>query len=496
METQLILDSIDKYDYVESNHILDNLFSKFEKFHFDDFLYFENPLTDKYSKMHKLFKDIDSEVYSKRHLDKDSKEYMEFWVGIFKSGFYYFEKGIFNRDLVSFILFFRTNLFLKVDIDYLIKNSCYNSQFNSLLWNLAFELGKMDMSKMDLEIPENKHNLEIWKSIFSSQNLELLNGTYGSINLKEITDLTKAPSFFISDLILKLVSFLKKYDFALFERTILKLDNMLSTTLFVKSCSFEDIENIYTENVVTNGLLLFCFLKKILDGEYDDIKKYVVIVNRILIQIFNSNKKLFFKLMSIFNTNLLFNEAMGSFICDLSKHDIQLIVDEFPIGWFSQKKDYRRKILESINSESENYIFLLILLYEKRRCYLSNCLINDKISLILNNTLTDLCSCDLNYYLKLFDDEEIIPKLIEILNFIKFLDSEWCYSKVDYKNKFYVYYSDLLILSFAYKYRNLNDGEIMDLFKDVMYDDFIKEIIHDDDIGSLKTIEENLFGIS
>lgn len=181
METQLILDSIDKYDYVESNHILDNLFSKFEKFHFDDFLYFENPLTDKYSKMHKLFKDIDSEVYSKRHLDKDSKEYMEFWVGIFKSGFYYFEKGIFNRDLVSFILFFRTNLFLKVDIDYLIKNSCYNSQFNSLLWNLAFELGKMDMSKMDLEIPENKHNLEIWKSIFSSQNLELLNGTYGSI---------------------------------------------------------------------------------------------------------------------------------------------------------------------------------------------------------------------------------------------------------------------------------------------------------------------------
>ena len=67
---------------------------------------------------------------------------------------------------------------------------------------------------------------------------------------------------------------------------------------------------------------------------------------------------------------------------------------------------------------------------------------------------------------------------------------------MDYKNKFYVYYSDLLILSFAYKYKNLNDGEVKDLFKDVMYDDFIKEIIHDDDIGSLKTIEENLFGIS
>ena len=238
METQLILDSIDKYDYVESNSILDNLFSKFEKFHFEDFLYFENPLTDKYFEMHKLFEEIDSEVYSKRHLNKDSKEYIEFWIGIFKSGFYYFEKGIFNRDLVSFILFFRINLFLKVDFDYLIKNSCYNSQFNSLLWNLAFELGKIDMSKMDLEIPKNKRNMEIWKSIFSSQNLELLNDTYGSINLVEITDLTRSPSFFISNLILKLVSFLKKYDFALFERTILKLDNMLSTNLFVKSCSF------------------------------------------------------------------------------------------------------------------------------------------------------------------------------------------------------------------------------------------------------------------
>lgn len=105
MENQLTLEEIKEYNYVDSNTVLDGLLSKLKEFDFDDFLYLRHPFTDKFFKLSGLFDKLDRELYSRKYLDKDSREYKEFRVSIFKSSFSYFENGVKNVDLVSFYYF-------------------------------------------------------------------------------------------------------------------------------------------------------------------------------------------------------------------------------------------------------------------------------------------------------------------------------------------------------------------------------------------------------
>ena len=76
---------------------------------------------------------------------------------------------------------------------------------------------------------------------------------------------------------------------------------------------------------------------------------------------------------------------------------------------------------------------------------------------------------------------------------MKDIQSEWFYSHVHCANTFYVYYSDLLILSIVYNFKNLENHEIRDLSKEVIKNDFIEDLMYEDDIDSLKTIEHNIF---
>lgn len=493
MENQLTLEEIKEYNYVDSNTVLDGLLSKLKEFDFDDFLYLRHPFTDKFFKLSGLFDKLDRELYSRKYLDKDSREYKEFRVSIFKSSFSYFENGVKNVDLVSFLLFFRVNSFLNIDIDCLVKNSSYASKFNNLLWNLAFEMGKINILIMDLDsCNHHKNSAKKWEVVFASKDLESLNSMFKLINLEEVPDLTNSPDLISSYLSLELISFLKEHDYSLFIRTILELDDFLAIILFVKLCTFEDIECIYKNNEIRNELLMFCFIKKILDEKYDIVKDYSYLVKDILIQIFHSNRKLFNNLINLYHDKELFNEAIGLFICDLSKDDIQTIIEQLPINWFYQNKDYRRKILEICNQDSKNYTFLLNQLHEKRRTYLKE-LLNDDTALILKSALTDLCSCDLYYYIEFFNDEQIIIKITETLNLMKDIYSEWFYSDVHCTNTFYVYYSDLLILSIVYNFKNLENYEIRDLSKEVIKNEFIEDLMYEKDIESLKTIEHNIF---
>lgn len=494
MEKQLTLEEIKEYNYVGSNTVLDGLLSKLTEFDFDDFLYLRHPFTDKFFKLSGLFNKLEREMYSKKYLDKDSKEYVEFRVSIFKSSFPYFENGVKNVDLGSFLLFFKINSFLNMDIGYLVKNCSYASKFNNLLWNLAFEMGKINIFMMDLDTcNHHKNSIKKWEVVFASKDLESLNSLFKLINLEYVSDLTNSPDLISSHLFLELISFLKEYDYSLFIKTILELDDFLAIVLFVKLCTFEDIECICKNNEIRNELLMFCFIKKILDEKYDIVKEYSYLVKDILVKIFYSNKKSFNNLLDLFQNKMLFNEAVGLFICDLNKEEIQTIISQLPINWFYQDNDYRRKILESCNTDSKKYNYLLNKLHEKRRDYLKELLKNDGNALILKSALTDLCSCDLYYYIHFFNDEQIIIKITETLNLIKDIYSEWFYSDVHCTNMFYVYYSDLLILSIIYNFKNLENDKIRDLSKEVIKNEFIEVLMYEKDVYSLKTIEHNIF---
>lgn len=108
MATKIIIDKINEFQHVKSNKNLDKIFLELSEFDFEDFFYFEYPFTEKYFKVEKYFDEIDKELYD-NDLDKESDEYLEFTISVFKSAFPYFEKGIEDIDLVSFLIFFRAN---------------------------------------------------------------------------------------------------------------------------------------------------------------------------------------------------------------------------------------------------------------------------------------------------------------------------------------------------------------------------------------------------
>lgn len=492
MATRELIENVKKYPQIKSNKNLDALFLELSEFNFEDFFYFEYPFTEKYFKVAKHLDEIDKELYN-NDLDKESEEYLEFTISVFKSTFPYFEKGIFDIDLVSFLIFFRVNFFLKIDINYLIENYCYKSHFDNLLWNLAFELEKINIFIMDLD--SYNRSDEFIKKIklnLAREDMDALNSTFKLINLQKIVDLTKPPRLIFSSILLELVSFLKQQDLNLFIRSMLNLDNLLSIILFVKVCSFDEIERIYQNNEINSEGLLYCFLKKIFDEKYEDIMKYNDLVKDILLQLFNSNEKLFIKIILIFHDKLILNESLGSFICDLDTKNIKQIVNKLPINWFSQTNNYRRKLLESCNQDSKHFHLLLKLLFEKRHTYLNDKLQDDAEYFNLGNTLTDLCSCDLVYYLEFYNDNQIIEKIISILDSLRFLDSEWFYNYTDYKKHFHVYYADLLILSHIYNYKNLKSNDVKNLFENHITIDFLKKLLYKEDLESANIIKENL----
>lgn len=78
---------------------------------------------------------------------------------------------------------------------------------------------------------------------------------------------------------------------------------------------------------------------------------------------------------------------------------------------------------------------------------------------------------------------------------LKNLDSEWSYNITQHKNKFFVYYSKLLIFSIIYEFNKLEDDEIKELY-DEFYEKYVlfKKFIDNNKENFLDRFEENLSG--
>lgn len=486
MEILELIENIGKYPNIDSDEKLDNLLKQLSECEIEDFFYYEFSVNEKYTCISNYFYSIDN-IISIHNLNSESEEYL---ISILKSIIPYFKEGIKNSDIVKFLIFYHCSIYIKIDIKLLVNKYNLNIEFDRLLEKIAKIFKTIKIKPLNSLNDNNNYFLKETKIDFNMNNMAHINSQFRLINLEKHNYLINAKTISFSNLIYHFILFFKNENFKLFKETIIELDCLLMIQLFVKVCSLEEISKIYDSQLITNECLHFCLLKKILDKDYQKTLKYVELAGNILLQIFYSNKNFFKNLIPIFQFRELLYECMGLIINKLESNEIEFLIETLPINPFSQK-NHVKKMLISLDNTKDSYLETLQLVFNKRNKYLTEQLTNRENSITLDQSLTNCCDFTLTYYLDVYDDELLLKLIKNILTTIKFINSEWFYDFRNYSNQLTVYYSNLFILSFAYKYKKLNDNAIQSLFKETILNNFFRNEFDELLNGTISQMSEN-----
>lgn len=472
---------------IELNKDLNYLFHELLKFSTHEWIYFKFPFNNKSLRIEPILDKIDKIIHENNNSESINKE--KFQLSVYKTILPFFKYSMNYTDIGSFLIFFHVNLhFLKLDISELLKIHDLNEQFKDFSKSLADFFKSLNVPTWNIK---NNKSFEFYSKIIETINNWMKTDTsiLKLINMDKTTYFTINSKLVFTNEIFSLILFFKNLDFDLFTETMMESTNLFSSILFIKSCSIEELLIILQNNTINNEFIIFSSLKKILDEEYNQMSENKNLVKNILSHVFKQNNELFKKLIQIFDRNMLFNESIGLLIKEDAEIDLDFIINQFEISYFSQENDYRRKILENYNRDEDRYFELLKICFVKRREHLDNLLNNDETCIFLNYALTNLSNFILLYYLDCIDKTKLLNEINKTLKSIKYLNSEWFESITSYRNQFYVHYSDLLILSFAYHYEDIHDNKTSELFKELVLDRTFEKMLYESDYTSLSTIK-------
>lgn len=478
-------------DEIELNKDLNYLFHELLKFSTEEWVYFEFPFNTQSLRIESILDKIDKIIYENNNSESINNE--EFQLIVYKTILPFFKYSMNYTDIGSFLIFYHINLhFLKLDISELLKIHNLNEQFKDFSNSLADFFKSLSIPILDIK---NNRSFEFYSKIIETININETKSDISLlrlINMDETTYFTINSKLVLTNEIFSLILFFKNLDFDLFVKTMMESTNLFSSILFIKSCSIEELLMILQNNTINNEFIVFSSLKKSLDKEYDKMSENKNLVKNILSHVYKQDNELFKKLIQIFDRNVLFNESVGLLIKEDVEIDIEFIINQFEISYFSQENDYRRKLLENYNRDEDRYFELLKICFVKHREHLDNLLNNDKRCIFLNYALTNLSNFILLYYLDCMDKTKLLAEINKTLKSIKYLNSEWFESITSYRNKFYVHYSNLLILSCAYHYNEMHDNETSELFEELVLDRIFEKMLYESDYDSLSTIKKVL----
>ncbi|WP_296858392.1 hypothetical protein [uncultured Methanobrevibacter sp.] len=473
---------------IESDKELNYLFHELLKFSIKEWIYFKFPFNNKSLRIESILDKIDKIIYDNNNSKSINNE--KFQLNVYKTILPFFKYSVNYADICSFLIFYHVNLhFLKLDISELLTIHNLNEQFKDFSKILADFFKSLNVPTQDIK---NNKSFEFYSKIIETINInETKSDTYllRLINMEETNYFTINSKLVFTNEIFTLILFFKNLDFDLFVETMMESINLFSSILFIKSCSIEELLMILQKNTINNEFIVFPSLKKILDEEYDKMLKNKNLVKNILSHTYKQDDELFKKLIQIFDRNELFNESIGLLIKEDDEIDIEFIINQFEISYFSQENDYRRKLLENYNRDEDRYYELLKICFVKREKHLDN-LLNNNSHIFLNYALTNLSNFILLYYLDCMDKNKLLNEINKTLKSIKYLNSDWFKSITSYRNKFYVHYSNLLILSCAYYYNKMHDNKTSELFKELLLDKTFEKMLYESDYASLSTIKK------
>ena len=475
-----IINNLENFNHISSHDELDLIIEELSKVSFEDFIYIEyvgnRESLDIRELLRKLINKID-DVFKENSIEKK--------VAIIKSLVPIFQKGLDEINLSSFFIFLHANSRIDLPINELINKYDLNDEFNEILINIFEILNNIKIHVADkaLSMYFDKLNALNWE--------ETLITSLRQIDFEKYNPLIKNNKFILPNHFYQIIDVLQKYNLELFEK-LLTSDNVFSLVLIIKCMSFNQINSFFINHDDIKEKTLLCFLMKFLRSSSEDIENYRDIVVEMSIQLYHLNKTLFNGLMNIFMYDEFFNEVMGVMFCKLSKEDLNILIESIPLNDNVEWIDVRTKMLNEC-SECENSEYIFELIYNKWDNHLLNSI--NKKNKGLDILCTDFCNFIIAYYFHKYDDDKLLNSMKELFVKLKNLDSEWSYNILHHRNKFFVYYSKLFILSVIYEFNNGDDDEIRMCYNE-FYEEYVlfKKFLSATEENFLNRFEENLFG--
>lgn len=417
--------------------------------------------------IHNEIRDIVTQTISFNQKSEDDK--IENVAQIIFSAKEYFSKGVSNGDVKSIIIFLSLNCYLHIKLEKLLSTTELEGSYTKTISEKIVQVLKsIKLSTQALP------NAPYWEKEIMSESQKGfsendISKTYRFIEAVE----NGGRGFHFNFLLESLLSFLFHLNYTCFLNALSHLQSPTDFVLYFQSFKKEDLIKIASESSLSYKWLSFELIRQIIEKEHketvdeSEIEAIKNILNRIKLSDFN-----FLKQTAIyFHRSRLFNASLGVFLASVNNAEMEEIISDFSIDKYDLHRKTRDELLNHYaKSVSEEQLDLFLeVIFNKWKHYFDNILTTEDFyqNSIL---LTDFANYVVDYYTRKTADNDLVFSMENLIQKIKFIDSEWSTSSSQQLTKFHLYHSKLYLLTYAYKYKKLNNPQILTNYESIIND--------------------------
>lgn len=381
----------------------------------------------------------------------------------------YLRKGISDGDVKAILIFLSVNCYLHIELEKLLSTSELESGYTKTISEKIIQVLK-SIKLSTKALP----NAPYWeKEIMSESQKGFLENdiskTYRFIESVE----HGGRGFHFNFLLESLLSFLFHLNYTCFLNALSHLQSPTDFVFYFQSLKKEDLLKVANESSLSNKWLNFELIRQIIEKEQketiDELETEAVknILNRIKLNDFN-----FLRQTAIyFHRSRLFNAALGVFLTSVNNAQMEEIISDFSIDKYAFHLKTRDDLLNYFANPAleEQLDLLLKIIFDKWKLYFDN-ILTTKDYHQNDILLTDFANYVVYYHTRKTDDNDLISSMENLIEKIKFIDSEWTTSSSQQLTKFHLYHSELYLLTYAYKNRKLNNPQMLTNYESIVND--------------------------
>lgn len=468
MEVSEIITKAFLYENPSIHQKLDVVISDLDGFSIDEILEQKN------QEIFSIDNDIRNAVNNALYCQDSEEECIKKVAGLIYTVRRHLEKGILDADVKSILLFLSVNCYLQINIDRFIENGDFNihsvcKKIKELLTKATFDIKALPGAPINEKI-----KFSAYTEAYSQNNIEKV------YDLIESIERGSNRGFHFNYLLENLIRFLFELNFTIFIEILSKQQNVSNIIFYLQSFNFDKLIKIANESSLSNKWINFEIVRQLIKKEIKSSTisdEEIRIVKDVLIRINNDNFDFFKQSIKYFSGTKLFNSALGIALTEIEDDKITEIVSEcFVFDKYSNNLENRDFLKEQFcnSADDEKTKILFTLVFNQYERFLKD-LYQDEKFYLNNILLTDYANYILDYYVSYVDDEMIVSKLKKILNIVIFIDSEWAISESEQITKFNLYNSEIHILTYAYKNKNLKIQEVATLYNELLNNKILHE---------------------
>lgn len=379
----------------------------------------------------------------------------------------YIHKGISNGDIKAILIFLSVNCYLHIELEKILSTN----ELESIYTNTISEKLLQVLKSMKLS-PQALPNAPYWEKeiMIESQKGFLENDISKTYKFIETVE-HGGRGFHFNFQLESLISFLFHLNYTCFLNALSHLQIPTDFVFYFQSFKKEELFKIANEISLSNKWLNFELIRQIIEKEHKDtideseIEAVKNVLDRIKLNDFN-----FLKQTAIyFHRSRLFNAALGVFWASGNNSEMEEIISNFPIDRYNSHIKTRDELLNhyvKLVSEEQLDLFLE-LIFNKWKYYFDNILTTEDF---YHNSilLTDFANFVVHYHIRKTTDNDLVFSMENLIQKIKFIDSEWSTTSSHQITKFYLYHSELYLLTYAYKYKKLHSSQMLSNYESII----------------------------